>query len=328
MLNVTLAGPQRHKSLSLFPLLAQDAPELPYSLMAEALQHGVLRIAEVGSGTVPELLAINTSDSAILVLDGEQLVGARQNRTTNRSLLLPPRSETKIPVSCMEQGRWYPINDQFAPTPHSSPSVVRRQAREAEAEIAVGGAAVPMEVLRYAQGNVWDAIADHSAKLRSGSETGALNDLYSTRAGDLEEWVRKYPREPGQVGLLAFLGGRPLGMDLIGCTGLFAKLHDRLLRGYIMDALGSSARSRKVEGDTAQRYLDQVVEVRRVESPTVGLGCYAVLSGTVIGGELTESNQVVHLSAFPAIQGRRGSSGADGYNNPIAPPSRRRRRSE
>ena len=130
------------------------------------------------------------------------------------------------------------------------------------------------------------------------------------------------------MGLLAFLGARPIGMDLIGCKQLYSRLHDRLLRGYVMDALGSRARAREVEIDVAQRFLDSVAMTRRVESPTVGLGRYAVLSGTVVGGELTGDGQVVHLSAFPAVH--RGSAGPRSVTdaNPIAPPSRRRGRSE
>ena len=68
--------PRRHGPLTLFPLLTRDAPELPYALMSDALELGTLRITEVGSGSVPELLAINNGDSTVLLLDGEQLIGA------------------------------------------------------------------------------------------------------------------------------------------------------------------------------------------------------------------------------------------------------------
>jgi len=114
-------------------------------------------------------------------------------------------------------------------------------------------------------------------------------------------------------------------MDVIGGRSLFAKLHERLVRGYIMDALGS--RSRRDPGtERAQDFLDRVRVARRMESSTVGQGRYAVLSGVVIGGELKDGERVVHLSAFPA---RDASGGPDEHaadqRHPIAPPSRRRR---
>jgi hypothetical protein len=284
MLDVTLAPSRRRGPLTVFPLIARDAPELPYTLMSDALELGALRITEVGSGMVPSLLATNSGDATVLILDGEQLVGARQNRTTNRSLLLPPRSETTIPVSCMEQGRWHVASDHFVSPKQSSPTSVRRRVREVEAERANVGEPVPAEVLAMAQGAVWDAIALNANALDTYSQTGALDHAYRERGEDLESWMREFPLQPRQVGLLAFLGARPLGMDLIGCVRLFAQLHERLLPGYLLDALGARSRARTPSEADAQRFLDRVAAARRVESPSVGLGRYAVLSGAVIGG--------------------------------------------
>lgn len=317
MLNVTLSSPRRHGPLTIIPLIARDAPELPYALMSDAIELGVLRITEVGSGTVPELLATNSGDSTILVLDGEQLIGARQNRTTNRSLLLPRFSRIGIPVACMEQGRWHFDSEDFTAPKQSSPASVRRRAREVEARRAAVGEAAPPQVLAEAQGSVWEAIRQSSELLRAASDTGALNHLYRARDVDLRSWMREFAREEGQVGLLAFVGMRPLGMDLIGCPRLYERLHERLLPGYILDALGAETPPRGAGTATAQRFLDRVAAARRVESPSVGLGRYAVLSGGVIGGELTAEAGIVHLSAFPlAVQP---------LPRPISRPSRRRR---
>jgi len=58
---------------------------------------------------VPELKVISQSDRPILLLDGEELVGAKQNRVLNTTILLREKAETNIQVSCVEQGRWsYP----------------------------------------------------------------------------------------------------------------------------------------------------------------------------------------------------------------------------
>jgi hypothetical protein len=326
MLDVCIAPPQRHGPLTVFPLVAENPPKLPYVLLADALERSGLRITEVGSGTVPELLAINGSESVILVLDGEQLVGARQNRTTNRSLLLPARSETLIPVSCMEQGRWRFDGEQFAPTPYSSPTTVRRKAREVEADQAEVGAPIPASALSRAQGEVWDAIAEHSGKLGAHLDTGALNELYATRSADLERWSAEYRVQPRQVGLLAFLGSGPLGLDLIGCSLLYARVHSRLVRGYVMDALGWNGHPHPVGGEEAQQFLDRVSAARRSESSTVGLGRYAVLSGPTIGGELRDADHLVHLSAFPPAEQHGRARERIGFDPSISPPSRRRRR--
>jgi hypothetical protein len=326
MLDVTCAAPQRHGPLTVFPLIAGGTPELPYTLMADALTAGSLKITELGSGTVPELLATNTGATGILVLDGEQLVGAKQNRTTNRSMILPAESETRIPVSCMEQGRWKHMGDDFKPTKQSSPGSVRRRAREVEADYLTRGDVVPVSALSVAQGGVWSTIALYSANLGAAPPTGALDSLYATRDADIEHWTGSFPGQPKQIGLLAFLGARPLGLDVIGCTLLYRALHGRLLRGYVLDALGHRTGVGEPGEDQAQLFLRHVNSARRVPSATPGIGDYAILSGRVIGGELTAVQTLVHLSAFPVIDHSRSPETGGDPEAPISPPSLRRRR--
>lgn len=322
MLNVTLAAPQRHDRLTVFPLVAQDAPELPFLLMADALMLGTLRISEVGSGVVGELAAANSAEQPVLVLDGEQLVGAKQNRTTNRSLLVPARSELRIPVSCMEQGRWHDQSRPLTTSKDCSPTNVRRRAREVEAHSASAGEEMAPAMLSMAQGSVWRQIRLNFDSMQEHSATGALDELYAKRESDLDAALKHFTVVEEQVGLLAFVGSQSLGLDVIGSQPLYAKLHARLLSGYVMDGLASREGPQEVGSDAAQVYLDTVREAARASTRTVGAGNYEVLTGSVIGGELTHESAMVHLSAFPAVEHDRSAT-ADPH--PISPPSRRRR---
>lgn len=325
MLDIRLAEPLRHRQLTIYPLLAPAAVELPYQLLADALFDG-LRISEVGTGSVPSLLAINDGSIDVLILDGEQLIGARQNRMTNRSVILPAGSKTEIPVSCMEQGRWHSVSDFFSPSPQHSPSSVRRKAREVEADYARGGEAPATRVLAEAQGGVWDSIAETADTLGGSSETGALNDLFLAREEDLAGGLKHFPLQPRQVGLLAFAGMRAIGMDVVGGTNLYARLHERLLRGYVLDAMSAPETGRAPGVRTAQGFLDRVQRAERVRAPSIGKGEYSVLSRVVIGGELLEAERLVHLSAFPLSDRRRRASEPQiDEAPPLAPPSRRRR---
>ena len=121
MVAVKIGAPQSHEGLTLFPLLAPNGegrggPDAGagdgglWTLLADARAAGSLEVTEVGDGRVGELVAINRGPSPVLILDGEQLVGARQNRTTGRTILVAAASETRIPVSCMEQGRWHAVS--------------------------------------------------------------------------------------------------------------------------------------------------------------------------------------------------------------------------
>ena len=55
----------------------------------------------------------------VLLLDGEELIGAKQNRVVNLTILAPPRRTTVIPVSCVESGRWRHVSRGFASAPRA-----------------------------------------------------------------------------------------------------------------------------------------------------------------------------------------------------------------
>lgn len=311
--------PTTYRSLTVFPLFAAETDGLPYLLLADALAAGLVRITEVGSGTVPELLARNDADRDVLVLDGEQLVGARQNRTTSRSILLGAKSEVRIPVSCMEQGRWHPVSPEFSPGAYNSPSRVRRHARRAESDRAERGEDAAPEVLSMAQSLVWDEIGKASGSLGARSSTHALNEMYDQRAADLDAWAAAFPAMDGQVGVFGLLAGRPLALDLVGDPALYRRMHPRVMMGYAMDAISEpGAGSAAPSPAAAEDYLAAVHAARRSSAPTPGKGSYRVLSGAVIGAELEDGGRLVHLSAFPGARPERGPGA------PLRPPSRRR----
>ena len=96
----------RHEALSVFPLLTDTDSSLEYLLSDEALGNDLIAVTEVSeAGSVPDLLVENKGDTRVLFLEGEELVGAKQNRMLNTTILVAARSKTRIPVSCVEQGR-------------------------------------------------------------------------------------------------------------------------------------------------------------------------------------------------------------------------------
>jgi hypothetical protein len=91
----------------MFPLLNGGGHTRSYQTLREALAAGTLRVTEVSEGgSVPRLSAVNDGDKAVLILDGEELVGAKQNRIANLTILVPAKRTIPIPVSCVEAGRW------------------------------------------------------------------------------------------------------------------------------------------------------------------------------------------------------------------------------
>jgi hypothetical protein len=78
-----------------------------------ALDDGTARATDVSdSGAVPEPRFENTGERPVLILDGEKLVGAKQNRVLNLTILAPAKEVIIIPISCVEAGRWAEISKE------------------------------------------------------------------------------------------------------------------------------------------------------------------------------------------------------------------------
>src|SRR5271168_2701414 len=132
---IRVGNPICHESLTVFPLFAEPSGQVDYLLSDEALQAGSVMVQEVSEGgSVPDLLVENSGDIRVLFLEGEELVGAKQNRILNTSILLPAHSKTKIPVSCVERGRWGYRSRQFGSSGRHSSSKLRHSLKSSVTE--------------------------------------------------------------------------------------------------------------------------------------------------------------------------------------------------
>src|SRR5512142_1737990 len=97
---VTVGEGKSFGSITLFPIFSSSISPLRYRVLSEALADGSVVVTEKPSAQVPELRLVNRSDSMVLVLDGEEVVGGRQNRIVNASVLIGAHSEVPLPVTC------------------------------------------------------------------------------------------------------------------------------------------------------------------------------------------------------------------------------------
>ncbi len=90
-------------ALRIVPILGESQSEPPYqTLGAKTLDR--IRISELGEGgVVPVLKVENLLDERVFLMDGQGLVGAKQNRILNTDVVVPSGKAIHIPVSCVEQ---------------------------------------------------------------------------------------------------------------------------------------------------------------------------------------------------------------------------------
>ena len=301
-----LGEPRTRLGLTLVPLFGVEAKAAPhpYVLGAEAMAAGTLLIEESGGGEVPRLVVRNTGDLPALLVEGEHLQGARQDRVLNVSVLVAAKHDTHIPVSCVEHGRWsYRASQRFAPAPEFAHVNLRamKVAAAARDARATGGR-------RSDQGLVWDEVDRKRAEVGAGfSATGAMGDAYRDRGRELDELLTAIGEvERGQLGAIVCVGGLPVAADVFDRSDVLAGLWPRLSRGYAMDALGAP------EGEASpadlERFLAQVRDADATSHDGVGLGTDVVLTADgFVATALVWKGSVVHLAMFSnaPVSGRR-----------------------
>jgi hypothetical protein len=243
MNSIQLGDPVEHRGVVIAPLFPRHDPETDYVTLEDALPLGFLITEIHAEGSVPELLASNPLDRPVLLYDGEELLGAKQNRILNVTALVAAKSETKIPVSCVEQGRWHAQSARFEAARHAAyPDLRLRKAEQLSAEPMARG---------VAQSAVWEEVAAKAGRHGVHSPTGAAADIYRSREDALSDLRRAFPLVPGQCGALLALGGDRLCLDYLSRPAAFARLYPKLVDGYLLDALEHDGKQANHERLTA-----------------------------------------------------------------------------
>jgi hypothetical protein len=312
MPEVAPGDPCTHRNLTVFPLLGGLSGDPDYLTLDEALSGGSARITEVNAGgSVPELRFENLSEYAVLMLDGEELVGAKQNRTLNVTILAAARSSITIPVTCIEAGRWSFRSDEFQTTSRMHHARARRMKSDSvSANMRASGR-------RFAdQGMVWEDIADKMAVLESPSPTSALSDVFERNAPRLEDYVKAFEPVEGQAGAVFALNGEVVGLDVFDFQATFRRVFPKLLYSYALDAIEGKPVEKPVSRSDVEAFLTAVRSAEGRRYKALGEGDDVRLSGPgVVGASLEARERTVHLTAFrreegsgPVARMRRASS--------------------
>jgi hypothetical protein len=297
------------QNMAVIPLLtpADHVPE--FLTLKGALNKGLLVVTEISaSGSVPELLARNNADVPILLLDGEELKGAKQNRVLNATILLREKSETVIPVSCTEHGRWHYTNSHF----EDSGLVMAKKVRENKVR-GVSQRLRSDRSYRSDQGQVWDDIAFMSREVGVDSATGAMRDVYESKKANLDEYIAAFPLEQNQKGLFILIGGKVVGFDIVALSSAYADLHAKLIKSYAMDALIDHRMASGTDHERSARQFFETIGLSREEKyGSVGYGTdYRFEHETAVGSALVNFATVIHMAFFKTTGAERTENMSD-----------------
>ncbi len=293
--SVELGSFQSFRNLTVFPLYARTLREADYVTLDEALARKWVHITEVGEGgSVPELSLVNIGPSPVLLLDGEELIGAKQNRVLNLTILVAAQSTLVIPVSCVESGRWRHVSRHFTAASRTQFAEGRAaKMRNVTASLMHSG------TRRSNQGEVWQVIAEKSARVGAESDTHAMSAMFEKLEPAVDDFVRAFASDARQVGAIFAINGRVAGLDLFDAASTWRKLAPKLVRSYAVDAIDRTGAAGELHADDARRFMTAVASGPTAEFAATGVGTdVRVSAADVAAAALVADGRTVHLGAF------------------------------
>ena len=293
---VEIGKPVTFENLTMFPILGNLGEELDYLTLDEALDTSAAAVTEVSdSGIVPELLFSNEQDISVLLIDGDELVGAKQNRILNLSILAPGKQKIRIPVSCVEAGRWVRQTSKFT----SSRDTMYSRGRAAKSGDVTNS--LKSGTRRSDQHEIWRNISDKAQRMKVHSRTEAMSDMYESYAQDLERYLPNFNALNGQIGAMFSIDGMISGLDIFDKNSTLKKVLPKLVRSYALDAVETSSQKRNsaIEGDV-ENFFGMIRAATIERFPAVGLGeDLRLKSRSLSGGALVVDSVLVHFCVFP-----------------------------
>ena len=267
-----------------------------YRLLAEAIEQKQAVVEETSeAGDVPLLAVRNDGAIPVLIPEGEILIGAKQNRTVNLTVLVAAKSQMQMPVSCVEAGRWSRRSRHFEARAWAHPKLRELKVRSAQMYRKRVGMA------RSDQGAVWNEVDEHLHALEAPTPTRDVMASYEAAEERLSGYRRQLELPKKACGFLAARGDQVIGLDLFDSAETLQKLWRRMSDAYFVEAVRGDDQYEETPTRVASEFLGQVEErlVPAAKQPSLGFEM-ELEDGALSGSALWYDGAVCHLSAFRA----------------------------
>jgi hypothetical protein len=265
--------------------------------LEEAIQSGRTSIAEVGEhGTVGLVRVTHGGSLPLLIVDGEQVAGAKQDRIFNASFLVAPGQSVDLPVSCVERGRWSGSRHFNSTRITIPPGARAAKARRVEASLRRG------EGYQTDQSMVWRDVDHYLARTDTHSPTAAFTDAYRSRRHHADSGVSSCTPLDGQVGIAGVSSAGLVSLDLFGSPTLYARGWEKVARGLFAEVYDG----REVPGepeslDVVHRALRTVTDAEPRVAAAPGLGDTVHMGGSgVISVGVAWNEVLFHALVIPS----------------------------
>lgn len=262
----------KSKSFGLLQFRTDEADTFDYISSDKAIKSDFIIVKEVNNqGSVNNLLVLNTSPHYVFFMDGDVLVGAKQNRVLNTSVLLEPESKSNITVSCIEQGRWRHKSEKFSKPDYIAPAMLRKQKNMNVNNNLKSGSSY------YAnQGDVWNSVNSYEARYDYKSNTSDLSELMEAKMADFDTFLKYFQCDNDANGLAMFSGDKVVSIEIFNRSDIYKEYFPKLIRATSMEIFYMDKEESKMQKDDAADILkmemDRINNVRYNDFPGLAAG--------------------------------------------------------
>jgi hypothetical protein len=286
------------KNLALIPLRNGKKAKSDYITLDDALNNEQARVKEVSEeGDVNQLLFENLSDEDILMVDGEELLGAKQNRIANITIMVPSKKEIIIPVSCVERSRWSYQSKVFKRSKHHLHHRARAN-KFAKVSYCMEMSGRP----ESDQQEVWEDINTFSAKMGVNSDTEAMSDVFDEHETSLEEIEVQFMPKRNQAGGVFCVDGNVIGMELFDSPSTYKNIYNKMIRSYFIESLVNRSKQSKPQTEikkNSERFMDDIRSSKMDTYQSLGKGSdIRITDKKIAGGALVVDRKLIHLSVL------------------------------
>lgn len=295
----------KHRRLAVLQFTTPAVNTFEYISGPSALAKNLVEVREVSiTGSVNNLELVNLSDKYIFFLDGDILVGAKQNRVLNTSVFVAPQSKINLPVSCVEQGRWRSISEKFRPSDYISPDTLRGKKLKSVTQNLKRGRGHFAD-----QGQVWDDVDFYAFKMSARSETHDFAEIMDKNRETLDSFINKFPLDRAANGLAIFTDNSPLSIDIFNRTDIYQEYFPKRLRSAATEVYNLKEKENKItEAEAKFKTLNMFDQLETMNSSIhdgVGIGIEKRWdSDKIVAMELKYLEHLIHFTMLNLEPGK------------------------
>jgi hypothetical protein len=270
--------PTVHEHLAIYPVFRKVAFDI----------EDYLTLDEAQKAKVPIVVVRNTGSKPIYIMAGEIIIGGKQDRMVSHDVLILPGKIMEVSVRCVEHGRWHGNSHEF------------------KSGGAVGIGSVRSALQFKAQQDVWNEVAKACEQNQAGSESGTYGAMLSN--DDIEKKTKPFLdameqglSEKEMVGFIMALNGEVVCVDIFTNPKFFAKVREKLIKAYVLDAISAEIASKEVPGkDAIINFFDELKVAQTEELKRYDANCnFELESDRMIGNaSRDEDGKLQHLNLY------------------------------